>query len=107
MDECKSLGDGAATTRDMFNAALSLKEQLRGRAALLIADRTDIAASTEGANSHKTPHHLIFTIVRFSLLRRAVGGCSQTKSAPPLPQGLTVVHISAQLERFLWYRGCA
>ena len=38
---------GDATTRELFNAALALKESLRGRAALLIADRTDIAASAE------------------------------------------------------------
>lgn len=38
---------GGATTRDLFNAALALKDALRGRAALLIADRTDIAASAE------------------------------------------------------------
>lgn len=38
---------GDATTRELFNAALALKESLRGRAALLVADRTDIAASAE------------------------------------------------------------
>ena len=38
---------GNATTRDLFNAALALKDALRGRAALLVADRTDIAASSE------------------------------------------------------------
>jgi thiamine monophosphate synthase len=38
---------GNATTRDLFNAALALKSALRGRAALLVADRTDIAASAE------------------------------------------------------------
>jgi len=38
---------GDATTRELFNAALALKESLRGRASLLVADRTDIAASAE------------------------------------------------------------
>lgn len=38
---------GDATTRDLFNAALALKDALRGRAALLVADRTDIATSAE------------------------------------------------------------
>jgi hypothetical protein len=28
-----------------------------------------------------------------------------TSSSPP-EQGLTLVHFSAQLERFLWYMGC-
>jgi small GTP-binding protein len=36
-----------ANTRTFFDAALVLKEKLRGRASLLIADRTDIASSVE------------------------------------------------------------
>jgi hypothetical protein len=29
------------------------------------------------------------------------------ESFAPERQGLTLVHFSAQLERFVWYRGCA
>ena len=39
--------EDAASTRALFDAGLALKERLRGRAALFVADRTDIAASVE------------------------------------------------------------
>ena len=39
--------EDAASTRELFDAGLALKERLRGRAALFVADRTDIAASVE------------------------------------------------------------
>ena len=39
--------EDAASTRALFDAGLTLKERLRGRAALFVADRTDIAASVE------------------------------------------------------------
>ena len=39
--------EDAASTRALFDAGLALKERLRGRAALFVADRTDIVASVE------------------------------------------------------------
>jgi small GTP-binding protein len=39
--------EDGTSTRALFDAGLALKERLRGRAALFVADRTDIAASVE------------------------------------------------------------
>lgn len=39
--------EDGTSTRALFDAGLALKERLRGRAALFVADRTDIAASVD------------------------------------------------------------
>ena len=39
--------EDGASTRALFDAGLALKDRLRGRAALFVADRTDIAASVD------------------------------------------------------------
>jgi hypothetical protein len=39
--------EDGTSTRALFDAGLALKERLRGRAALFVADRTDIASSVE------------------------------------------------------------
>ena len=46
------------------------------------------------------------SFINFGDTCRLVGGINQPKLVEAHGQGITLVHIPAQLERFLWNRGC-
>ena len=75
---------GDATTRDLFNAALALKDALRGRAALLVADRTDIAASAEADGVVLSDDGVPPVVARKALQGPCVVACRVTDEAAAL-----------------------
>ena len=72
---------GDATTRELFDAALALKESLRGRAALLVADRTDIAASAEADGVLIGDDGVPVVVARKSLAGPAIVACAAKDAA--------------------------
>jgi small GTP-binding protein len=72
---------GDATTRELFDAALALKESLRGRAALLVADRTDIAASAEADGVLIGDDGVPVVVARKSLAGPTVVACAAKDAA--------------------------
>ena len=72
---------GDATTRELFDAALSLKETLRGRAALLVADRADIAASAEADGVLVGDDGVPVVVARKSLAGPAIVACAPRDAA--------------------------
>ena len=72
---------GDATTRELFDAALSLKETLRGRARFLVADRADIAASAEADGVLVGDDGVPVVVARKSLAGPAIVACAPRDAA--------------------------